>query len=364
MSVTDWDSFFEVLTKSRMLDAGRLAEAQQSTRQLTEPTVIARRLVTDGVLSRWQATQILAGQDSQYLGKYKLLDELESTATSRVYLAEHTDMDRRVALKTLPRQQNSDTAATRDFQQTVAAISSLNHPNINHIYDVDQADGNYYLIMEHSQGRTLQEIVDSDGPLDFAAAAEYVRQAAMGLKHAHRNGIVHRDVQPANLIVTPDGVLKIRDMGLQGLADGGTRSSADFEGLRPEMVDYLAPDLLKEQNGVEPAVDMYALGCTLYFLLTGRPPFPKGSTADRLQQHQDASPEDIRKLRPQTPKPLVDLCQEMMEKDPDKRPASTEEVAERCQAWVASQEKQTPRSRPVAASAASVAAIYKPQSTR
>jgi serine/threonine protein kinase len=340
MAVTDWDTFFDVLAKSGMLDGDKLELAKTSTRQMSEPSTIARRLINDGLLSRWQASQILGGRDVQYLGKYKLLDELEATATSRVYLAEHTGMNRRVALKTLPRRPDIGGEESQQFQQNLAAVSSLNHPNVNQIYDVDQADGTYYLIMEYSEGRTLGQVVRDEGALDFLTATEYLHQAALGLDHAHQQGIVHRDICPANLLVTTLGPVKILDMGLKRLSGDGASSSAEILGLQPEMVDYLAPELVNGSDVTDPRVDMYGLGCTFYFMLTGQPPFPEGTTAERLKQHQATSPPDISRLRPDTPQPLVEMCRRMMAKRPEDRPASAQEVADRSQAWVGEQEKQ------------------------
>ena len=182
--------------------------------------------------------------------------------------------------------------------------------------------------MEYVEGRDLQKIVHDDGPLDYVRAADYIRQAAEGLAHAHQAGLIHRDVKPANLLVDPAGVVKVLDLGFARFDD---ESNASLTVIHDENVlgtaDYLAPEQAVDSHGVDGRADIYSLGCSLYFLLTGHPPFPDGTLGQRLMKHQKEPPPDIREDRPDAPPDLIAICLKMMAKRPQQRQQSMAEVA-------------------------------------
>ena len=215
----------------------------------------------------------------------------------------------------------------------------LNHPNIVRVYDIDHEGNIHYIVMEYVPGRSLQTIVAREGPLDYVAAARYVAQVARGLQCAHDARLIHRDVKPANLLLDHHGCVKILDLGLVLFAREGAQS---LTLLHNECVlgtaDYLAPEQAISSHDVDSRVDIYSLGCTLYFLLTGHPPFAEGSFAQRIAKHQSQTPPDIGLDRHDCPVELIAICGTMMQKDPQLRYQNMQSVAELLEAWVRRQE--------------------------
>jgi len=255
---------------------------------------------------------------------------------SHVYLAEHVLMQRRVAIKVLPKNRVEDSSYLARFHREAQAAAALDHPNIVRAYDVDNDGSNHYLVMEYVDGRDLQRIVKEDGPLSYAAAAEYTRQAAEGLAHAHQAGLIHRDVKPANLLVDQKNVVKVLDLGLARFTDESKASlTVAFDENVLGTADYLAPEQALNSHGVDARADIYGLGCSLYFLLTGHPPFQGGTLPQRLMMHQKQPPPSIRLDRPDAPDDLVDICMKMLAKNPNNRYQSAAEVAEVLALWLA-----------------------------
>jgi serine/threonine-protein kinase len=174
-----------------------------------------------------------------------------------------------------------------------------------------------------------------EGPLDYIPAADYIRQAAEGLAHAHKAGLIHRDVKPANLLVDRKGVVKVLDLGLARFAEEDKASlTVAYDENVLGTADYLPPEQAIDSHGVDHRADIYSLGCTMYFLLTGRPPFPEGSLPQRLMQHQKQMPQSIRDFRPDVPVELVDICTKMMQKKPEQRYQSMFDVARWLNSWL------------------------------
>ncbi|HEX5447331.1 MAG TPA: serine/threonine-protein kinase, partial [Pirellulales bacterium] len=177
-------------------------------------------------------------------------------------------------------------------------------------------------------GSDLQAIVSRSGPLPYETAANYTRQAADGLAYAHRAGLIHRDIKPANMLVDSEGTLKILDMGLARFNDESQGSlTMAYDQKMIGTVDYLAPEQALDSHRVDARADIYSLGCTLYFMLTGDPPFPQGTIPQRLIQHQSAEPASIRETRSDAPDELIEICQKMMAKSAADRYQSAEEVS-------------------------------------
>lgn len=330
MAISTTDALLEALAKSQLLEAAQLAEARAAVQPGDDARSLAKRLAEQELLTRWQAAQLLAGRTSFLLGKYKLIDLLGRGGMGRVFLARHTMMHRPVALKIISKQLGQDPSNLERFFSEARAVAALNHPNIVHAYNIDNEGDRYYMVMEFVEGEDLQRIVDEDGPLEYAVAADCIHQAAEGLAHAHSRNIIHCDIKPANLLVNPQGVIKILDMGMARLAspdelvhDPAQEANSDVLGT----VDYMAPELAMQSPHVDHRVDIYSLGCTLYFLLTGHPPFPEGSLAERILKHQMETPEPILHTRPDCPAELIAICQKMMAKQPEDRYASAADVA-------------------------------------
>lgn len=335
MAVTTADSFVELLEKSGLLSAEQLAEAQSLAGDCADAKALARALVQKDLISRWQAGKLLAGRSGTrefFLGKYKLIELLGRGGMGAVFLARHTMMNRPVALKVVSKQIAKDPAALDRFLTEARAIAALDDPNIVQAYNVDSEDGQYYIVMEYVEGKDLERIVAEEGPLDFERAADYIRQAADGLAHAHGRDMVHCDVKPSNLLLSSQGVIKILDMGMARL---GSKNGEDNggDGRVLGTVDYLAPEQALESPNLDHRADIYSLGCTLYYLLTGRPPFAEGSLHERILKHQTQEPPPIAQLRAGAPKDLVAICRKMMAKKPEERFQSAGEVSKLLADW-------------------------------
>ncbi|NLX54752.1 MAG: serine/threonine protein kinase [Planctomycetaceae bacterium] len=339
-------ALLDLLERSKLLSADQVARAVAEWESLHGESLpedaerLADHLVATQVITRWQADNLLRGKYKGYfLGKFKLLGLLGSGGMSSVYLAEHTLMRRKQAIKVLPRKRVGDASYLERFKLEALATAALDHPNIVRVYDIDNERDIHYLVMEYVPGRDLQTIVTSDGPLDYADAARYVAQAAHGLQHAHDAHLIHRDVKPANLLLDDHGLIKVLDLGLALFARG---DHASLTLLHNENVlgtaDYLAPEQALSSHDVDSRADIYGLGCTLYFLLTGHPPFPEGTLAQRIVKHQSQSPPDIRVDRPDCPRDLLNICTRMMQKDPRQRYSHMHEVAAALEGWVRTRE--------------------------
>lgn len=341
------DKLIDLVKRSELVPTKKLDEflAQRTSGPASlpeKPEELANLLVEDGLLTRWQADKLLAGKHRGFkLGKYKLLGQIGKGGMSHVYLAEHVLMQRRVAIKLLPRQRVKDRSYLERFQLEARAAARLDDPNIVRVYDIDNEGDNHYIVMEYVEGRDLHQTVSQDGPLPYNTAVRYIAQVATGLQHAHEMGLVHRDIKPANCLVDKHNVVKLLDMGLAKLTDDETSLTLANDENVLGTADYLAPEQALNSHAADARADIYSLGCTLYFLLAGRPPFPEGTISERLLKHQVEEPDSLLKSRPDCPLSLVDLCQRMMRKKPEERPQTAGEVAVLLNEWLAERGEST-----------------------
>jgi WD40 repeat protein/tRNA A-37 threonylcarbamoyl transferase component Bud32 len=293
--------------------------------------------------------------------RYEVLEFLGAGGMGMVYRARHRVMERVVALKILHRRVTQKPAAVERFRREVQAVASLGHPNIVAAFDADQAGEQHFLVMEYVPGVTLARLVKEQGPLDPARACDYIRQAALGLQHAHERGLVHRDLKPSNLIVTPEGQVKILDLGLARLEQVAEESSGDLTGSGTVMgsVDYLAPEQADDPHQADIRADIYSLGCTLYHLLTGRPPFPEGTLMQKLKAHGQRVPAPVERPGVAMPAGLDRVVGRMLAKDPRQRYQTPRELAEALAPYAAGKSKpaRPPRRFLRVALAASVLAV-------
>jgi hypothetical protein len=265
------------------------------------------------------------------LGDYELLEPLgEPSGMGVVYRARQVPLDREVALKVVrPDRTNSETSAR--FFVEMQAVARLAHPNIVRAYDAGEVDGQWFLVMELLTGTSLAQLLERHGAVPIAAACELVRQAAVGLHDAHRQGMVHRDVKPGNLFLTFLGEVKVLDFGLarlqpEGPGDERWTTAHHVMG----SVNYMAPEQVVTPLDVDPRADLYALGATLYHLLTGRPPFsaPRYNTrAEKQRGHVYDPVPPVRDFRPEVPPELAALVERLLAKDPAARCSTAAEVA-------------------------------------
>ncbi len=342
--------FLELVGKSNLVAPDALSQAldelkQHNSGQFPEDAAeIGEFLIDRNLLTPWQTEKLFELRHKGFfLGKHKLLGHLGSGGMSTVYLAEHTLMRRREAIKVLPSHRVEDSSYLERFYREAIALQQLDHPNVVRVYDIGNNGATpavHFMVMEYIEGQDLQRLVDATGVMPYVSAANYIAQAADGLDHAHAIGLIHRDIKPANLLVNPKGIVKILDLGLAKFEEDDAKK-ASLTVANDENVmgtaDYLAPEQALDSHMVDSRADIYSLGCTLYFLLTGHPPFPDGTLPQRLMMHQTKEPSAITKDRPDCPPELIAICKKMMAKRTKDRYQTAAEVRDDLSSWLASQ---------------------------
>ena len=272
-------------------------------------------------------TQITIGSK---LGPYLLVRKLGQGGMGAVYEARHTKLDKTFALKVLPPGFASNAAALSRFGQEMKAVGKLDHPHIIKATNADEWNGTHYLVMEYLDGSDLSVLVKDRGVLGVRDACKVIRQAAQGLQHAHEHGLVHRDIKPSNLFITTSGQVKLLDLGLARLGgDGNDGGGLTASGQLFGTPDYMAPEQWDDPRSVDARADLYSLGCTLGYLLTGKAPFDRGLHRSHLQimkQHSETAPPDLTTLRHSVPAELNVLFQRLLAKKPEDRFASAAEL--------------------------------------
>ncbi|HET6575342.1 MAG TPA: protein kinase [Fimbriiglobus sp.] len=302
-----------------------------------DPKQAADELVRDAVLTTFQSEQFLLGKWKGFtIGKYKILERVGVGGMGQVFLCEHTMMRRRVAIKVLPPAKAEHPSALGRFYREARAAGALEHRNIVRTHDIDQDGELHFIVMEFVDGINLLDVVRKFGPLDVGRATDYARQVAIGLDYAFRNGIIHRDVKPGNIMIDRYGTARILDLGLarfyQDQTDLLTVKYDDKAVLGT--ADYVAPEQVLNSHKVDVRADIYALGATFYFLLAGHPAFPAGSVSQKLIWHRTKDPAPIRYVRPEVPEGLAAVLTKMLAKDPDKRHQTPAELAAALEPWV------------------------------
>ena len=338
-------SFLAGVKQSGLIDAGRvdsiLAELVQAGVDDSDSCAIASAMVDRKLLTEWQSEKLLQGRHKGFiLGRYRLLSLLGAGEMSAVYLAEHIMMERRCAIKVLPANKVQDTSYLGRFYREARAVAAMNHMNIVRAYDVDKQTESgtdiHFLVMEYVEGRNVEQVVKEQGPLDYVTAVDMIRQAADGLGHAHQLGMVHRDVKPGNLLIDNTGIVKLLDLGLARFFKSDDEESLTIK--HDEKVlgtaDYLAPEQAVDSHQVDARADIYSLGCTMYFALTGHPPFTDGTLVQRLLAHQTKTPPSVSYERPDIDPSLLAILDKMMAKKTSDRYQSSAEVSEALSRWL------------------------------
>src|SRR6516225_7396686 len=337
---TTIEEFLDLVRKSGVVDEKRLDVYWEQLRAAAPLPAdlgkLAGTFVRDGVLTQFQAEQLLQGKWRRLsIGKYKVLERIGSGGMGSVYLCEHKWMRRRVAVKVLPTARAEEPSALERFYREARAVAALDHPNIVRAYDIDQDDNLHFLVMEHVDGSSLQEIIKRAGPMDHLRAAHYIRQAALGLQHAHDTAaLVHRDIKPGNILVDRNGIVKVLDMGLaRFFHDEEDILTKKYDENVLGTADYLAPEQALDSHNVDIRADIYSLGATFYFCLTGRTPFSERTVAQKLIWHQTRLPKPIRSFRAEVPEGVVAVIDKAMSKDVAARYQSPLEMAEALSEW-------------------------------
>ena len=292
--------------------------------------LLARELIERKHVTGYQVEQLKAGRTRLHLGPYIITDWLGQGGMGQVFVAEHQMMGREVAIKVLPKSKSTPTAIT-SFSHEIKTQAQLDHKNLVRAYDAGH-DGNvYFLVTEYVPGMDLRRLIRAHGALAIRQAASVIQQAAAGLDYAHNRGLVHRDVKPGNILVTPEGTVKVSDLGLAGFLHDSENDPRS--GKIVGTADYLSPEKILTPNQLTSVSDIYSLGCTLYYAVTGKVPFPGGSTRDKARRHCEETPWHPRQFNPEIDDDFVDLIADMMEKDPQHRIQSAAEVVDRLKPW-------------------------------
>jgi WD40 repeat protein len=347
MSITSAEALFDAVRAYSLLGpGGRGTLAPDLPRRFADPEGLARELVRLNWLTPFQAERLLAGQGRELvLGSYRLLEPLGAGGMGQVFKARHLLMDRLVALKLLRSDLLTELRFARRFHREVRLAARLSHPNIVVAHDAEQIDGRLFLVMEYCDGIDLGRLIDRDGPLPVRRACDYVRQAAKGVQYAFGQGLVHRDLKPENLLLA-GGKVKVLDFGLACLHEPGAHGSGlTSEGAFMGTADFTAPEQASDAHSADTRADIYSLGCTLYFLLTGQVPFPGGSLMEKLLRHRLEEPRPLEELRPDVPAEVGGVVRTMMAKQRQDRYQTPAEAVAALRPWAGA--RQAPAGAPV-----------------
>lgn len=353
--------------------SGRLADAESSSVQLHLETCLECRTVVEkadddslvellrtgppvSASAGWDAarfTEVQAALDDH--PRYELMELLGAGGMGAVFKARHKLMDRLVALKVLRPDFMAQQDAVERFRREVKTAAKLAHANIVTAHDADQAGNVHFLVMEYVPGATLAELLRTRGRLSIHEACAYVRQAALGLEYAAQHGMVHRDLKPGNLILAPNGQIKILDFGLARFFTESETSVVEAAPVETKQLsqagmilgtaDYLAPEQFRDASQADARSDLYSLGCTLFHLLTGKPPFAGAAAAAKAEAHARREPPSVRASRPDVPIRLASLVARLLAKDPSDRIQTAAELAKELAPFALSQLGPRPRRR-------------------
>ncbi|WP_417389121.1 serine/threonine protein kinase [Gimesia sp.] len=344
----DCDSFLSKLSEVGVLSPDEFAsvsDSVSSNEPSADPRQLASQLVAEGKLTSYQASALLKGEPELLIDKYLILDLIDVGGMGMVFKAIHRNMNRVVALKMISQQMLASDEQIRRFKREVRVAATLEHSNIVRAYDADEARGVNFLVMEYVRGDNLSRIVRVSGPFSLSQAVDCIRQAAGGLQHAHERGIVHRDIKPGNLLLDDQGTVKLLDLGLAHIVESMGHNSSEADSTtddsghpfvsRSELTaagailgtaSFMAPEQSLDAHLVDFRSDIYSLGCTLYYLLTGETPYSGNTIFKVFVQHREGEIPDLQEKRPDVPDSIAAVFRKMVAKNPDERFQSMREL--------------------------------------
>ncbi len=336
MATTTLDAFFDSLEASRLVAVAQTRQIREqiaSRQEEVPPAAVARWLVDRGVVTQWQADELLAGRNRFFLQKYKLLEKVGSGASGTVYKAVQTQLGRIVAIKVLTEELSRKPEALARFKQETRMAASVHHPNIITAYDAESDEDVHFLVMEYMEGRDLNRwIKEAHGLLPIHWACEVIRQAALGLQHAHEQGLIHRDIKPGNLLIRAESFelrpeAKVLDLGFARKADddGGVRLTRSWQIFGTP--DYMSPEQAESTFDADIRSDIFSLGCTLFKALTGQLPFAGGTPVQKLLARANRDAPKVCSLRSEIPATLEAVVAKMLARKPEQRYQTPGEVA-------------------------------------
>ncbi len=339
--------FFDAVARTGLLEEPTLSTLAQEIRAegAASQEEVAAKLVERQVLTPYQAERLLVGegQDCILAGRYHLLEKIGTGGMGSVFRARDTKLDRIVAVKVMAPHRLSDADAVARFKREARALAQLALPNVVQAFDSGEDQGRNFLVMEFVKGIGLHQLVRDKGKLPPTIAADYVYQTAIGMQRAHERGMVHRDLKPANLLLTPDGEIKILDLGLARFVQDhlpDAEITRDNVGLGTP--DYMAPEQFRDARSVDPRADIYALGCTFYYLIAGLVPFPGSSLSEKAHAHENKEPPPLEERCPEISAGLTMIVSRMMAKRPADRFQSMRAVAEALAPYVSASSPSLP----------------------
>ena len=335
------DGFIRCLQKSGLFERDEVDRFVDAI-DPDDSETFARQLISQKAITSFQARALLQGRwRGLVLGNYVVLEKLGQGGMGRVFKARHKHMDRLVCLKVLDSSGRKSPGMVERFRQEARTAAALNHPNIVVAHDADQAGGIPFLAMEFIEGTDLARLVQQRGPLPVQSAASLMLQVSQALQYAHEQGVVHRDVKPHNLLLDEAGTIKVLDMGLARFdsylapnADATTHASVTTTGVVMGTVDYMSPEQAVNSRNADCRSDIYSLGCTLYFLLTGKVLYGGDTIMEKLVAHRERDVPRLKSSRDDIPPELEAIFQQMVAKDPDKRYQSMSNLADDLQTFV------------------------------
>jgi serine/threonine protein kinase len=332
-------AFVQTLLRSGLIKREQLAAAVASlpADRRDNPKALADHLVELQHLTGFQARKLLDGATfGLVLGPFHILAPIGKGGMGTVYMARDARNQQLLALKILPpKKARTEERLLARFQREMELCQRVNHANLTQTLQVGVHHGVYYIAMEYIPGKTLYRLVSDEGPLTVPRAARLFAQVATGIDHAHAQGLIHRDLKPSNIMIMPNEHAKVLDLGLALMENEMPvdRSIIGGQGYIVGTMDYIAPEQAADAIRVDARSDIYSLGCALYFALTGQPPFPGGTSQEKLARHRNQAPTPVTDLNPTVPAGFDALVQRMMDKRPDRRPASAAAVREELLRW-------------------------------
>lgn len=331
-SPTVGNEFLELVEKSELLSSSQVKRAVQKLdiSHSNTPEEIARSFVQKRLLTPFQTERLLEGRYRGFvIDCYRVREVMGVGGMGCVYIAEDTEHERKVALKVLSSQHALDAGMMTRMKLEAHAGMKIKHPNVIETYRLDSTGAVNFMVMELMRGVSLHELVALHGPVKWDMACDMFQQVARGLHAAHKLGIIHRDVKPANVLIDANGVAKLLDFGLariDGLANDEFSLAMIFGHDCLGTPDYIAPEQAVDSNSINETADVYSLGCTLYVALTGRVPFPEKSNAAKVEAHHTKRARSVSEIRPEVPDEVVAVVEKMMARDPADRYQSAKDV--------------------------------------